>query len=119
MLHYYAQKFATVEINNTFHRFPTEETVHAWAEQVPALFRFVLKARQIITHYRRLRTQSNIRMTHSYRVRVEETSRTDLFELSAELQERPVTAGCVSKDIDGREGLCSIPARELVLRRCV
>ena len=54
MLSYYAQRFEAVEINNTFHKFPTEETVHAWAEQVPESFRFVLKARQIITHFRRL-----------------------------------------------------------------
>jgi uncharacterized protein YecE (DUF72 family) len=54
MLRYYAERFAAVEINNTFHKFPTEETVRAWAEQVPESFRFVLKARQSITHFRRL-----------------------------------------------------------------
>lgn len=54
MLHFYAQRFAAVEINNTFHKFPTEELVRAWAEQAPQSFRFVLKARQIITHFRRL-----------------------------------------------------------------
>jgi uncharacterized protein YecE (DUF72 family) len=54
MLSYYAQRLATVEINSTFRRFPTESTVVAWAEQVPESFRFVLKARQTITHFRRL-----------------------------------------------------------------
>jgi len=54
MLSYYAKRFSTVEINNTFHKFPTESTVQAWADQVPNSFRFVLKARQIITHFRRL-----------------------------------------------------------------
>jgi uncharacterized protein YecE (DUF72 family) len=54
MLSYYAKHFSTVEINNTFHKFPTESTVKSWAEQVPGSFRFVLKARQIITHFRRL-----------------------------------------------------------------
>jgi uncharacterized protein YecE (DUF72 family) len=54
MLRYYAKQFAAVEINNTFHKFPTEEMVLAWAAQVPESFRFVLKARQIITHFRRL-----------------------------------------------------------------
>jgi uncharacterized protein YecE (DUF72 family) len=54
MLKYYAERFFTVEINNTFHKFPAESTVKAWAEQVPDSFRFVLKARQIITHFRRL-----------------------------------------------------------------
>jgi uncharacterized protein YecE (DUF72 family) len=54
MLNHYAQQFSTVEINNTFHRFPTVATVESWAQQVPSTFRFVLKARQTITHFRRL-----------------------------------------------------------------
>jgi uncharacterized protein YecE (DUF72 family) len=54
MLAYYAQHFSTVEINSTFRRFPSASTVESWAEQVPDSFRFVLKARQTITHFRRL-----------------------------------------------------------------
>lgn len=54
MLAFYARKFSTVEINNTFYRLPTEAVVGSWAEQVPESFRFVLKARQVITHFRRL-----------------------------------------------------------------
>src|SRR6476620_7786722 len=54
MLSFYAQQFESVEINSTFRRFPTASTVEAWAEQVPDSFRFVLKARQTITHFRRL-----------------------------------------------------------------
>jgi uncharacterized protein YecE (DUF72 family) len=54
MLGYYAQRFSTVEINSTFRRFPSASTVESWAEQVPNSFRFVLKARQTITHFRRL-----------------------------------------------------------------
>jgi uncharacterized protein YecE (DUF72 family) len=54
MLGFYAERFSTVEINSTFHRFPTASTVEAWAAQVPESFRFVLKARQTITHFRRL-----------------------------------------------------------------
>src|SRR6266850_2214486 len=46
MLSYYAQRFSTVEINNTFHKFPSEGVVQAWADQVPDSFRFVLKERQ-------------------------------------------------------------------------
>jgi uncharacterized protein YecE (DUF72 family) len=54
MLGYYAQQFSTVEINSTFRRFPSASTVETWAAQVPESFRFVLKARQTITHFRRL-----------------------------------------------------------------
>jgi uncharacterized protein YecE (DUF72 family) len=54
MLEYYSQRFSTVEINYTFRKFPSESVVQAWANQVPYSFRFVLKARQTITHFKRL-----------------------------------------------------------------
>lgn len=58
MLSYYASHFRTCEINNSFYRMPAEKTLHAWAEQVPAEFRFVLKAPQKITHFTRLKEES-------------------------------------------------------------
>jgi uncharacterized protein YecE (DUF72 family) len=54
MLHYYSEHFRTVEINNTFYRMPTAPLLQAWADEVPADFRFVLKASQRITHQHRL-----------------------------------------------------------------
>jgi uncharacterized protein YecE (DUF72 family) len=54
MLGFYAARFRTVEINNTFYRPPVASVLSAWAEQVPADFRFVLKAPQELTHVRRL-----------------------------------------------------------------
>ena len=54
MLHYYGEHFRSVEINNTFYRMPTATRLQAWAGEVPADFRFVLKAPQRITHQRRL-----------------------------------------------------------------
>ncbi|ACM20197.1 protein of unknown function DUF72 [Geotalea daltonii FRC-32] len=54
MLHYYAGHFRAVEINNTFHRMPKVSVLEAWASQVPADFKFVLKAPQQITHVQRL-----------------------------------------------------------------
>jgi uncharacterized protein YecE (DUF72 family) len=54
MLAYYAERFDTVEINNTFYRMPDEKVVANWAAQVPDGFRFVLKAPQRITHQKRL-----------------------------------------------------------------
>jgi uncharacterized protein YecE (DUF72 family) len=55
MLSYYAQRFATVEINNSFYRMPKPDVVKSWAEQTPPGFEFVLKASQSITHYKRLK----------------------------------------------------------------
>jgi len=54
MLGFYAERFRTVEINNTFYRPPTPSVLEAWAAQVPADFRFVLKAPGQITHVRKL-----------------------------------------------------------------
>jgi uncharacterized protein YecE (DUF72 family) len=55
MLRFYAGKFSTVEINNTFYRMPTAAVLSGWAEQVPDGFTFALKASQRITHRSRLK----------------------------------------------------------------
>jgi len=55
MLAYYVERFATVEVNNTFYRMPTAAAVTGWAAAAPTGFRFVLKAPQRITHFSRLR----------------------------------------------------------------
>jgi uncharacterized protein YecE (DUF72 family) len=55
MLRFYAEHFNTVEINNTFYRMPTKELVVSWTKDVPADFKFALKAPQRITHIRRLK----------------------------------------------------------------
>ncbi|MDX2058499.1 MAG: DUF72 domain-containing protein [Gemmatimonadales bacterium] len=55
MLPYYASRFPTVEINNTFYRMPREKNLLDWAAQVPDGFRFAIKANQKITHHAQLR----------------------------------------------------------------
>jgi uncharacterized protein YecE (DUF72 family) len=55
MLGFYAKQFRAVEINSTFRSVPAASVMEAWASQVPAGFRFVLKAPQRITHIRRLK----------------------------------------------------------------
>jgi uncharacterized protein YecE (DUF72 family) len=45
--------FNTVEINNTFYRFPTEKIVRSWSAQTPKEFKFSLKASRYITHIKR------------------------------------------------------------------
>ncbi len=55
MLGFYAARFQAVEINNTMYRFPREDDLKAWAEAVPAQFKFVIKAHQRITHRKRLK----------------------------------------------------------------
>jgi uncharacterized protein YecE (DUF72 family) len=54
MLRYYAGRFRTVEINNTFYRMPAAEMLARWAEEVPDGFAFTLKAPRRISHEKRL-----------------------------------------------------------------
>ena len=54
MLSYYAKRLPAVEINNTFYRLPQASLIENWKEQVPARFRFSIKATQRITHIKRL-----------------------------------------------------------------
>ncbi len=58
MLRFYASRLPAVEINNTFYRMPKADLLASWAEQVPDGFRFVLKASQRITHFKRLKDVS-------------------------------------------------------------
>ncbi len=55
MLHYYAEHFPTVEINNTFYRMPAESMLAHWSEEVPEGFLFTLKAPRRIAHEKHLR----------------------------------------------------------------
>jgi len=58
MLHFYATRFPTLEINNTFYRLPKEHVLLEWASQVPEEFTFAIKASQRITHHTRLKPDS-------------------------------------------------------------
>lgn len=53
-LSWYADQFATVEINGSFYRTPSLDAVQAWRDQTPADFRFAWKASKFITHWKRL-----------------------------------------------------------------
>jgi uncharacterized protein YecE (DUF72 family) len=56
MLAYYSERFATVEINNTFYRMPNDALIDGWKEGCPAEFVFGVKAPRRITHIARLRS---------------------------------------------------------------
>lgn len=60
MLRYYSGRFGTVEINNTFYRMPKTSVIESWAGEVGPGFRFVIKASQRITHYKRLKEADDV-----------------------------------------------------------
>jgi uncharacterized protein YecE (DUF72 family) len=53
-LEFYSGKFSTVEINNTFYRFPRSSLLEGWHDGTPNGFTFAVKANQGITHKGRL-----------------------------------------------------------------
>jgi uncharacterized protein YecE (DUF72 family) len=70
MLQHYSRVFRTVEINNTFYRFPAMDLVEGWRDATPAGFRFAVKAHRLITHIRRLRDVGEAVRTQLERVAV-------------------------------------------------
>lgn len=54
-LEYYSRRFGTVEINNSFYKLPTPETLVAWRDTVPRDFLFAVKASRFITHNKKLK----------------------------------------------------------------
>ncbi|HMG82680.1 MAG TPA: DUF72 domain-containing protein [Ferruginibacter sp.] len=53
-LAYYCEHFNTLELNNTFYRFPLLKTMKDWHNKTPENFSFAVKAPRIITHYKQL-----------------------------------------------------------------
>ncbi len=50
----YARHFRTVEVNNTFYRWPRDEVFSTWRERSPAGFVFSAKASRGLTQFRKL-----------------------------------------------------------------
>jgi len=54
-LEHYAERFATVEVNNAFYRLPEATTFAGWAARTPGDFVVAVKASRYLTHVKRLR----------------------------------------------------------------
>lgn len=67
MLSFYAARLPAVELNNTFYRMPSTKLVAKWAEQVPASFRFAIKATQRLTWTQKLVDCGEL-LAHLFRV---------------------------------------------------
>ncbi|GGC72161.1 histidine kinase [Chelatococcus reniformis] len=52
---FYAERFDTVEINNSFYRLPKAETFDGWRQQAPQGFRYAVKANRFITQAKKLK----------------------------------------------------------------
>jgi len=54
-LAFYTGRFATVELNASFYRLPTESAFRGWHDNTPSGFTFAVKASRFITHIKRLK----------------------------------------------------------------
>lgn len=62
MLSYYAGHFNTVEVNSSFYRLPSKESILNWVDCVPDSFKFCIKASRYITHIKRLNGDSDFKL---------------------------------------------------------
>jgi uncharacterized protein YecE (DUF72 family) len=53
-LEFYAERFDTVELNNSFYMLPKEESFAAWAARTPEGFCFAVKMSRYLTHIKKL-----------------------------------------------------------------
>jgi uncharacterized protein YecE (DUF72 family) len=65
----YAQRFDTVELNNTFYRLPDAKTVEGWRAQTPPGFCYAVKLGQFGSHRMKLRDAATWLPNHLDRVR--------------------------------------------------
>src|SRR2546423_920968 len=87
MLRFYGEQFRSVEINNTFYRMPKVSVLEGWAAEVPANFKFVLKAPQRITHFQRLKDAADsVKYLLEVAGTLEERRGPFLFQLPPNLQ---------------------------------
>jgi uncharacterized protein YecE (DUF72 family) len=54
-LEWFAERFQTVELNNSFYRLPAETAFDGWRDGTPDDFRFAVKMSRFLTHIKRLR----------------------------------------------------------------
>jgi uncharacterized protein YecE (DUF72 family) len=54
-LRHYAERFATVELNNSFYRLPERSAFERWREETPDDFVLAVKMSRFLTHLKRLR----------------------------------------------------------------
>lgn len=52
---FYSQNFSTVEVNYSFYRWPSKNTMKNWYKMSPPGFKFTMKAPRMITHIKKLK----------------------------------------------------------------
>jgi len=89
-LGYFAERFPTVEVNNSFYRLPSKETFARWRAESSKEFVIGLKASRYITHIRRLRgCRDAVRLLWSHAGALREKLGPVLFQLPPNFRADP------------------------------
>ena len=59
-LNFYTNYFNSVELNNTFYRFPTEKRLLDWYIKSPDNFSFACKVPKLITHFKQMNSTDQL-----------------------------------------------------------
>jgi uncharacterized protein YecE (DUF72 family) len=59
MLKFYARKFDTLELNNSFYKLPSIQAFESWRDSTPKNFVFAVKGSRFITHMKKLKDPEN------------------------------------------------------------
>jgi len=105
-LSFYAGKFGTVEVNNTFYRLSSAETFTDWARTVPREFVFATKASRFITHIKRLKEpEESVRLFLSRLSRFGKRRGPVLFQLPPQMKADPERLKDLHRSLKGSKGL--------------
>ncbi|MDX2001086.1 MAG: DUF72 domain-containing protein [Chitinophagales bacterium] len=107
-LPYYAERFNSVEINNSFYRLPTVKAFQGWYDQTPKHFLFTIKGSRYITHMKKLVKGPELN-----------DSLAKIYDLASHLKEKlgPILwqlPGFLKKDINKLEGFCQSISKEFI-----
>ena len=106
MLPFYAERFASTEVNYTFHRIPSAKTIEGWWKATPERFKFSLKAPQKVTHWAKLRNCGDtLRYFHQVISDLEKKLGCVLFQLPPTLKKDAALLETFLNDVpDGMRG---------------
>jgi uncharacterized protein YecE (DUF72 family) len=102
MLPYYAEHFASTEINYTFRRIPAARTILAWSSATPERFKFSFKAPQRVTHFAKLRGCAELLHVFHEAISVADAKQGPvLFQLPATFQKDAVVLKTFLAEVPG------------------
>jgi len=86
---YYQEHFDTVEVNASFYRFPTRETVRRWYREAKEGFLYAVKAHREITHLKKFSDPARVRDFYEVVAGLGEKLGPVLFQLPPSFRYRP------------------------------